>query len=177
MVRKNIRFYVRNKWYFIVDQYQKDTCFYNEGAYFYYDIDVGKIWLSKQGKNKYFIRCEDSDKMDIVPLQLKIKNFYWETDDDDGRNERIYIENSYKEFFGKIRKIWNKIIELLSNNNRPDFIKTNVIDDEEYMRVNILRNTNFVKSICYKDEIIIVLHSVVNNNVKASFVELINHSE
>ena len=45
------------------------------------------------------------------------------------------------------------------------------------MRVNILRNTNFVKSICYKDEIIIVLHSVVNNNVKASFVELINHSE
>ena len=30
---KNIKLYVMNKSYFIVDQYQKDTCFYDEDAY------------------------------------------------------------------------------------------------------------------------------------------------
>ena len=30
---KNIKLYIRNKSYFIVDQYQKDTCFYDEDAY------------------------------------------------------------------------------------------------------------------------------------------------
>ena len=104
MVRKNIRLYVRNKWYFIVGQYQNDTCFYNEGAYFYYDIDVGKIWLFKQGKNKYFIRCEDSDKMDIVPLQLKINNFYWEIDDDDGLNKGFILKIVIKNFLEKLEK-------------------------------------------------------------------------
>ena len=39
--------------------------------------------------------------------------------------------------------------------NALDFVKTNVYD-EEYIRANILKNTNFVKSTCYKDEIIIV---------------------
>ena len=61
--------------------------------------------------------------------------------------------------------------------NVPDFVKTNVFDEEEYIRANILRNTNFVKSICYKDEITIVLHSVVNNKLKASLLELTNYSE
>ena len=37
---------------------------------------------------------------------------------------------------------------------------------------NTLKNTNFVKSNCYKDELIIVLHSVINNNLKASLSEL-----
>ena len=49
----------------------------------------------------------------------------------------------------------------------PDFIQNNLFD-EEYIKANILRNTNFVKSNCHKDELIIVLHSVVNNNLKAS---------
>ena len=100
---KNIRLYVRNKSYFIVDQYQKDMCFYDEDAYYYYDIDVDRILLFKKSDNKYFIRYKHSNKMDIVPLQLKIKNFYYEIHDDDGYNERIYIENSNKRFFDKIR--------------------------------------------------------------------------
>ena len=61
--------------------------------------------------------------------------------------------------------------------NTPDFVKIIVYDDEEYIKANILRNTNFVKSTCYKDKIIIVLHSVVNNNFKTSLLELINYSE
>ena len=57
----------------------------------------------------------------------------------------------------------------------PDFIQNNLFD-EEYIKANILRNTNFVKSNCHKDELIIVLHSVVNNNLKASLLELIEYN-
>ena len=61
--------------------------------------------------------------------------------------------------------------------NTPDFVKIIVYDDEEYIKANILRNTNFVKSACYKNDIIIVLYSVANNNLKVSLLELINYSE
>ena len=107
---KNIKL-VRNESYFFVDKYQKDTCFFDEDAYYYYDIDVDRILLFKKSDNKYFIRCEDLNKMNIVPLQLQIKHFYDEIHDDDGYNERIYIENSDKRFFEKIRKI---VIRLLN---------------------------------------------------------------
>ena len=90
MDSKNIRLYVRNKSYFIVDQYQKDTCFYDEDPY-YYDIDVDRI-LFKQSDNKFLIGYEDLNKTYIVPLQLKIKNFYYEIHDGDGYNEMIYIK-------------------------------------------------------------------------------------
>ena len=173
---KNIRLYVRNKWYFIVGHYQKDMCFYEKDAYFYYDIDVDKISLLKQSKNKSFIRYYDVNKIESVPPQLKINNFYYETHDNAGYNEKIYIEGSDKEFFEKIRKIWNKIIEVLDINNGPNFVKTNVIDDEECIKANILGNTNCVKSNCYKDELIIVLHSVINNNLKASLLEATKHN-
>ena len=93
--------------------------------------------------------------MDIVQLQLKIKDFCYEIHDDDGNNKRIYTESSDKSFFEKSRKIWNKIAKLMFIDNALDFVKTNVYD-EEYIRANILKNTNFVKSTCYKDEIIIV---------------------
>ena len=40
---------------------------------------------------------------------------------------------------------------------------------------DVLENTNFVKSNCRKDEIIVVLHSVVNNIIKASLSEVIKN--
>ena len=102
---KNIRFYVRNKLCFIVDLYQKNMCFYDEDAYYYYDIDVDRILLFQKSNNKYFTRYQDSNKINIVPLQLKIKNFYYEIHYDDGYNERIYIENSdKKDFLKKLEK-------------------------------------------------------------------------
>ena len=53
---KNIRLYVRNKSHFIVDKYQKGTCFYDEDAYYYYyDIDVDRISLFKKHDNKYLL--------------------------------------------------------------------------------------------------------------------------
>ena len=103
-----MRLYVKNKPYFTVDQCQKDTCVYAEDAYYHYDIDVDRILLHKNNK-EYFIRYRHSNEMGIEPLQLKIKNFYYEThndgddddDDDDDDDEVIYIENSDKEFFEK----------------------------------------------------------------------------
>ena len=38
--------------------------------------------------------------------------------------------------------------------------------------VDVLENTSFVKSNCCKDDIIIVLHSVVNSIIKASLLEV-----
>ena len=101
---KNIRLYGGNGAYFIEDQYQKDanfackdtifdckdaifdckdaifdckdTIFDYEDAYYYYDIDVDRILLFKQSDDEYFIRYKHSNKMDIVGLQIKIKNFY-----------------------------------------------------------------------------------------------------
>ena len=48
MDSKILRLYVRNESYFIEDQYQKDTCFYDEDAYYHYDIDVDGILLHKK---------------------------------------------------------------------------------------------------------------------------------
>ena len=45
---KNMKLYVGNELYFIVDQYQKDTCFYAEDAYYFFDIDVDRILLHKK---------------------------------------------------------------------------------------------------------------------------------
>ena len=45
MDTKNVKVYVRNESYFFADQYQKDTCFYDEDAYYHYDIAVDRILL------------------------------------------------------------------------------------------------------------------------------------
>ena len=45
-------------------------------SYNYYDIDVDKILFVKSN-NEYIIIYNDVNKMKIVPLQLKIKNFYF----------------------------------------------------------------------------------------------------
>ena len=47
-----------------------------KGSYYYYDIDVKKTLLTKNGYNKHIIRYYDGNKMAFVPLQLKIKIFF-----------------------------------------------------------------------------------------------------
>ena len=73
-----------------------------------------------------------------------------------------------------MKEIWNKIIELIGINNALDFIKY-TLDGEKYIMANVLENKNFVKSNCRKDELIIVLHSIVNNNLEASLLEVIKY--
>ena len=115
---KNSRLYGGNDAYFIEDQYKKDahfdckdTIFDYEDAYYYYDIDVYRILLFKQSDNEHFIRYKHSNKMDIVPLQIKIKNFYNKIENHK-IGDVIFIKNSDERFFEKMREIrLSKIIK------------------------------------------------------------------
>ena len=138
---KNMKLYVRNKLYFIVIQYQEDTCFYDKDAYYYYDIGVDGILLHKRSDNKYFIRYRHSNRMGILPLQLKLKNFYYEIHDYNKVGRIIYIEKSDDEFFQTIRKIWNKITKLIGTNNAPNFVQNNLMNNilgPIYLEIKIL---------------------------------------
>ena len=171
---KNIRHYKGSCSYFIVGKCRKDTNFDYEDAYCHYDIDVDRISLYKKNDDVYFIKYNVVQKIGIMPLQLKKKNGY-ETNDYNNGDNNIFIENSDKGFFQTMRKIWNQIIKSININNAPNFVQNTLDDNSEYIEANVLENTNFVKSNCYKDELIIVLHSVINNNLKASLSELRNY--
>ena len=76
MARENIRFYKYGHGsYNMVDVYLYGRFFGYKDSYNCYDIDVDKILLHKKSDNEYFIRYNDVNKMNVVPLQLKIKNF------------------------------------------------------------------------------------------------------
>ena len=122
MDSENIRLHEGSGSYFILDQYLKDTNFDYEDAYYHYDIDVDRILLRRKSDNEYFIRYYHSNEMDIVPLQLKIKIFYYEIQDYNSGDNTIYIENNDERFFETMRKIWNKIIKLININNAPNFV-------------------------------------------------------
>ena len=71
-----------------------------------------------------------------------------------------------------MRAIWNKVIELINKNNAPNFVKNTLDDNSEFIDADVVENTNFIKSNCCKDELIMFLHSIVNNNLKASLLEV-----
>ena len=131
-------------------------------SYNYYDIDVNKIVLSKQSHNEYIIRYYGVNKMAVVPLQLKIKNLYFELLTFTKNDRVMFIYNYDKELFRKCREIWNKITELIGINNAPDFVETNLDDDDEFINAYAHKNTSLVES-NYRNRLIIVLHSVFNN--------------
>ena len=81
-----------------------------------------KYYYSKKVIMKYVIRYNNVNKMMIVPLQLKIKNFYNELNIFANSDRAMFIYNDDKEFFRKCREIWNKIIELIGINNPIDFV-------------------------------------------------------
>ena len=81
------------------------------------------------------------------------------------------IQSDDKELFRKLREIWNKIIELIGINNAKDFVK-NIIDDaaDKFIMVDVHKNASFVKG-SNSDELVIVLHSVIDNDLKTSLVQ------
>ena len=83
------------------------------------------------------------------------------------------IQSDDKELFKKLGKIWNKIIELIGINNAKDFVKNTIDDADEFVMVDVHKNTSFVKS-SNSDELVIVLHSVIDNDLKTSLVKLKN---
>ena len=111
--------------------------------------------------------------MMIVPLQLKVKNFYNESNTLKNNNEEMFIYNDDKELLRKCREIWKKIIELIGINNPIDFVKTDEYADE-FITVDVYKNTSFVIEDNYRyghNKVVIVLHSVINDYLKTSLVQ------
>ena len=109
----------------------------------------------------------------IVPLQLKIKNFYNELNTFANNNRVMFIYNDDKEFFTKCREIWIKIIELIGMNNPIDFIDADD-DADEFIVADVYKNTSFVIEDSYRyghNKDVIVLHSVINDYLKTSLVQ------
>ena len=82
------------------------------------------------------------------------------------------IQSDDKELFKKFREIWNKIIKLIGVNNANDFAK-NIIDDnaDEFIVVDVDEDTSVAKG-SNSDELVIVLHSVTDNDLKTSLVQV-----
>ena len=144
----NIRFYEYGDGsYNMIDVYLYGRFFEYEDSYNYYDIDVDKILIYKQSNNEYFIRYNDVNKMDAVPLQLRINDFYCEIYEPKNNDTFMLIKSDDKKLFRKIREIWNKIIELIGINNAKDFVKNTVTNNDEFIRVDTHKKQALLKII------------------------------
>ena len=86
----------------------------------------------------------------------------------------MFIESDDKELFKKFREIWNKIIELIGINNTKYFVKNTLDNDaDEFIMVDVDKNTSFIEG-NYIDELVIVIHSIVDNHLKTSLAQLKN---
>ena len=177
MAQDNIRFYeYSDGLYNMVDLYLfGGKIFEYEDSYNYYDIDVNKTLFYEKSDNEYVIKYNDVNKMIIAPLQLKINNFCGEVHKFKNNIAFMSIQSNNNEFFRKIREIWNKIIELVGTNNAKDFVKYTIDDADEFIMVDVHKNTSFVEG-NYRGEVVIVLHSVIDNYLKASLVEVKIHT-
>ena len=63
-------------------------------SYNYYDIGVDNILLFKKSNNEYIIRYNDLNKMEIIPLQLKIKNFFGELHTLKNKTKKKFLLNN-----------------------------------------------------------------------------------
>ena len=116
--------------------------------------------------------------MTIMPLQLKIKNFYGGINTYANNNRLMYIHNDDKELFRKCREIWNKIAELISINNAKNFVENTLDDGDEFILVDVHKNTSFVKGNYRnrnrnrnRNKLVIVLDSVIDYYLKTSLVQ------
>ena len=111
--------------------------------------------------------------MNVVPLQLKIKNFSGKIHELKNNITLMSTQSDDKELFRKIREIWNKIIELIGTNNANDFVRNTEYGDK-YITTNVHENTNFLES-NYRDELVIVLHFFVGICLEISLVQVRTH--
>ena len=108
--------------------------------------------------------------MVIVPLQLKIKNFFGELHTLTNNNRVMFIYSDDKELLRKCREIWNKITELIDINNAPDFVETILDDGDEFFMVDVHKNTSFIEG-NYRNKLIMFLHFVFNDCLQTSLVQ------
>ena len=171
MDQENIMFFKnQDKSYTMTDLYLNHNIFFGyKDSYNYYDIDVNKILLFVKSADEYIIRYNDVNKKKIVPLQLKIKNFsFGELHIFTKNITLVPIYSNDKELFRKCREIWNKITELIGIDNPTDFVETDNAD--EFIMVDVEKNTSTIKD-KYKNNLVIVLHSVFNDFPQTSLVQ------
>ena len=166
-LRKYYVLYNQAESYNIVDLYLNNNKFFGyKDFYNYYDIDVDKILLFRSC-NEYIIRYYDVNKMKVVPLQLKIKNFFSELHTFLNDCRIMFIYSNDKELVRKCRDIWNKITELIGTNNTGNFDETNLDDDDGFITAYAHKNTSFAEG-SYRNKLIIVFHSVFNDYPQTS---------
>ena len=113
MAQENISFYeYDDASYNMVNQYLYGRFFGNEDS----------SNFVKKCDNKYFIRYNDVNKVNVVLLKLKIKNFCGEIHDIKSNIILMSIQSNDKELFKKFREIWNRIIELIGIYNTKGFV-------------------------------------------------------
>ena len=148
----------------MADLYLNHNIFFGyKDSYNYYDIDVDKILLFVKSDNEYIIRYNDANKKKIVPLQLKINNFYFGELHMFTNNITVMpIHSDDKELFRKCREILNKITELIGINNSEDFVETTLDNGDEFIMLEVEKNTSTVRD-KYRNDLVFVLHSVFDN--------------
>ena len=169
MDQENIMFYKnKDKSYTMTD-----LCL-NHNISFGYDIDVDKTLLFVISDNEYIIRYNNVNKKNIVPLQLKINNFYL------GKLRMlpnditlILIHSDDKELFKKCndekwKQIWNKNNELTGINDLANFVVTNLDGRDDFI-LKIEKNPAIIDK--YRNDLVFVLHSVFNDYFQASLVQ------
>ena len=107
--------------------------------------------------------------MKIVPLQLKINNFYGKFHELGIDTKLMSIESNDKELFKKCREISNKITELIGINSAIDFVKNNMDDESIMIDVN---NSTFSIEGYFGGDLVIVLHSVIDDCIESLLVKL-----
>ena len=162
MDQENIMFYEnQDESYTMVDLCLYNRFFGYKDSYNYYDIDVDKILLFKKSNNEYIVGY-DVNKITIIPLQLKRKNFFGELRTYANNNRIMPINSNNKELFRKCREIWKKITELIGINNARDFVETTLDDGDEFIMLDVHKNTSFLEG-NYRNKLVIVLHSVIDD--------------
>ena len=100
MDQENIMFFKnQDDLYTIVDQYLNNRYLGYKDSYNYYDTDVNKILLFEKSNDEYIVRYYDVNKMAIVPLQLKINNFYFDLLTFTNNDRVMFIYNDDKKLF------------------------------------------------------------------------------
>ena len=171
MNQENIMFYKKkDKSYTMTYLHlNHNISFRYEDSYHYYAIDVDKIFV--KSNNEYIIRYNDVNKKKIVPLQLKINNFYL------GQLHMlpkditiILIYSVDKALFKKCGEIWNKINELIGVNDLANFAVTNLDGRDDFIILKLEKKTTAIRD-KYRNDVVFVLHSVVNDYFQASLVQ------
>ena len=171
MDQENIMFFKnQGKSYTMTDLYLNHNIFFGYEDSYNYDIDVNKILFVKSADEYIIIRYNHVNKKKVVPLQLTIKNFYFDELHMFTSNiTLIPIHSDDKEPFRKCREIWNKINELLGIDVPTDFVRTTLYDDE-FIMLDVHKNTSTVRD-KYRNDLVFVFHSVLNEFPQTSLVQ------